>query len=152
MDYSLVTTLYIFISGLDVNQDKSMAYWNIKKKRQKPKWTKEFRQKWVKDGELAKLLGVVFGLNLNSKEVDAFMIEIFQIKHRYQSTFHFPLTSKAIVINSASAIWFFIKVWGGTKKTIKKCKTLLKNFQWGRNDHHAIAKVDWEDCCAHKNI
>jgi hypothetical protein len=60
-----------------------MAYWNNKKKNQKPKWTKEFRWKWVKDGELVKLLGMTFGLNLDSKEVDVFLIENLQKKHRY---------------------------------------------------------------------
>ncbi len=49
----------------------------------KPKWTKEFRRKWVKDGELVKLLGITFGLNLDSKEVNVFLIENLQKKHRY---------------------------------------------------------------------
>jgi hypothetical protein len=37
----------------------------------------------MKDGELAKLLGVAFGLNLDSKEVNVFLIENLQKKHRY---------------------------------------------------------------------
>jgi hypothetical protein len=37
----------------------------------------------VKDGELVKLLGMTFGLNLDSKEVDVFLIENLQKKHRY---------------------------------------------------------------------
>jgi hypothetical protein len=33
-----------------------MAYLNSKKERQKPKWTEEFRWKYVKDRELVKLM------------------------------------------------------------------------------------------------
>jgi hypothetical protein len=38
------------------------------------------------------------------------------------------------------------------KKVIKKCKILLKNFLWVEKVHHARVKVNWGDCCAHKNI
>jgi hypothetical protein len=37
----------------------------------------------VKDGELVKLLGVPFGLNLNTKEVDVFLIEKLWKKLKY---------------------------------------------------------------------
>ncbi len=108
----------------------------------------------MKDGELAKLLGVPFGLNLDTKEVDAFLIEKLQKKLRHWNILHLPLVGRAIVINSVSAstLWFFIRVWGGTKKVIKKCKTLLNFFLWAGNGHHAKTRVNWGDCCAHKNI
>jgi hypothetical protein len=43
----------------------------------------------VKDGELIKLLGVPFGLNLDTKEVDAFLIEKLQKKLRQLEHFSF---------------------------------------------------------------
>jgi hypothetical protein len=68
----------------------------------------------VKDGELIKLLGVPFGLNLNTKEVDAFLIEKLWKKFKYYNTFHLPLIGRVVVINFvlASTLWFFIRVWG----------------------------------------
>ncbi len=64
----------------------------------------------MKDEELVKLSGMTFGLNLDSKEVDLFLIENLQKKHKYLSTLHLPFIGKVVVINLASVLWFFIKV------------------------------------------
>lgn len=54
-----------------------MAFWSRKKEKQKPSWVEEFRWKWDKDKELTKKLNVSFGLNLDIKEVDDFLVEFF---------------------------------------------------------------------------
>jgi hypothetical protein len=68
----------------------------------------------AKDGELVKLLGVPFGLNLNAKEVDIFLIEKLWKKLKYCNTIHLPLIGRVVVVNFvlASTLWFFIKVKG----------------------------------------
>ncbi len=68
----------------------------------------------AKDGELVKLLGVPFGLNLNAEEVDVFLIEKLSKKLKYYNTIHLPLIGKVVVVNFvlASTLWFFIKVKG----------------------------------------
>jgi len=68
----------------------------------------------AKDGELVKLLGVPFGLNLNAKEVDIFLIEKLWKKLKYYNTIHLPLIARVVVVNFvlASTQWFFIRVKG----------------------------------------
>ncbi len=70
----------------------------------------------MKDGELVKLLGVPFGLNLNAKEVDVFLIEKLSKKLKYYNTIHLPLISRVVVVNFvlASTQWFFIREGGGS--------------------------------------
>ncbi len=68
----------------------------------------------MKDGELVKLLGVLFGLNLNAKEVDFFFIEKLWKKFKYYNTIHLPFIGRVVVVNFvlASTQWFFIRVLG----------------------------------------
>jgi hypothetical protein len=54
-----------------------MAYWSSKKEKQEPSWVEEFRWKWDKDKKLTKKIVVPFGLNLDIKEVDEFLVEFF---------------------------------------------------------------------------
>jgi len=72
-----------------------MAYKSSKKDKQKPKWIKEFRWKWAKDGELVKLLGVPFGLNLDTKEVDFFFLE------NYEKNLHIMALSICVLLISS---------------------------------------------------
>ncbi len=43
---------------------------------------------------------------------------------------------------------FFINVWERSKKVVKRCKTMLRNFEWQRQR----ARVNWTDCCACKAV
>ncbi len=47
-----------------------------------------------------------------------------------------------------SCLWFFLSVWGGSKKVIKTCKVLMRNFLQGGGEFNIRAKVPWEDVCA----
>jgi hypothetical protein len=53
-----------------------------------------------------------------------------------------PLIRKVMIINLiiVSTLWAFIIVWGGSTKAIKKCKTLLKFFQWSSGEHQVSVK------------
>jgi hypothetical protein len=50
-------------------------------------------------GRLLNYLGVHFGLNLDTKEVDAFLIEKLQKKLRHWNTLHLPLVGRVVVVN-----------------------------------------------------
>jgi hypothetical protein len=57
----------------------------------------------VEEGErwgACKLLRVPFGLNLDTTEMDVFIIEKLQKKLNYWNNLHLPLASTTIVINS----------------------------------------------------
>jgi hypothetical protein len=43
--------------------------------KEKLNWDKELKQSWENEGDLFKLIGIPFGLNLEVKEVDEFLVE-----------------------------------------------------------------------------
>jgi hypothetical protein len=43
--------------------------------KEKLNWDKELKQRWANEGNLSKFLGIPFGLNLEVKEVDEFLVE-----------------------------------------------------------------------------
>ena len=70
----LVRLLKLFseASGMEINWEKSSAYW-FDKFTHKPIWLNGYGWKWAEDGDLSKLLGTPFGLNLDTKDVDHFL-------------------------------------------------------------------------------
>ncbi len=62
-NYNSATKQFPFYKwiGCQLEQIHGLLEQQAKKERQKPKWTKEFKWKWVKDGELVKLLAVPLG-------------------------------------------------------------------------------------------
>jgi hypothetical protein len=77
---------------------------------------------------LSKLFGVSFNLDLDVNDVDEFFIEQLYKMLRFWNCFRMPLAKMIVNLILTSMLWFFITIWGGSKKNIKKCKTLLKNF------------------------
>jgi len=77
-------------------------------------------------------------------------------KLKYWTFFHL-LVGKHLVVNSilSSSLWLFFSLWVGSKKAIKKCKSMPNNFLWGRGEHHTPTRVNcsmiivhngkWED-------
>ncbi len=43
--------------------------------KEKLNWDKELKQRWANERDLSKLLGIPFGLNLEVKEVNEFLVE-----------------------------------------------------------------------------
>jgi hypothetical protein len=66
----------------------------------------------VKKGELSKLLGAPFGLKLDVKEIDEFLVKKIHKQQNIWSTLHLSLARKVILVDStlASTLWFFISV------------------------------------------
>lgn len=52
--------------------DKSSAYW-FDNYTHIPTWLANYGWKWVEEGDLSKLLGTPFGLNLNTHDADKFL-------------------------------------------------------------------------------
>lgn len=77
---------------------------------------------------LSKLFGASFNLDLDVNDVDEFVIEKLFKMLRFWNFFRMPLAKMIINLILTSMLWFFITIWGGSKKTFKICKTLLKNF------------------------
>jgi hypothetical protein len=70
----LVRLLKVFseTSGMEINWEKSSAYW-FDKFTHKPVWLNGYDWQWAEEGDLSKLLGTPFGLNLDTKDVDQFL-------------------------------------------------------------------------------
>jgi hypothetical protein len=49
-------------------------------------------------------------------------------------------------------IFHFISIWEGTKKAIRKCKFLFRNFLWAGGDQCLKTRVNWFYCCTNKDI
>lgn len=54
---------------MEINWEKSFAHW-FDKYTHKPKWLAGYNWRWAKKGDLSKLLGTPFGLNLNTLDMD----------------------------------------------------------------------------------
>ena len=70
----MVRILQVFsaASGMEINWEKSSAYW-FDRFTHKPEWLNEYQWQWATEGELSKLLGTPFGLNLKTLDVDQFL-------------------------------------------------------------------------------
>lgn len=51
-------------SGLLFNWDKSLGYWHSEDPQGQPQWTNQLRISWAAEGNMGKLLGLIFGLSL----------------------------------------------------------------------------------------
>jgi hypothetical protein len=100
------------------------------------------------------MFGTPFGLGLDDKEVDTFLIKKIHKKLKFWNMVHLPIMGQVVIVKFvlASTLWFFINIWGGTKKAIRKCQFLFQKNLWARSDQRAKARVKWFDCCASKDI
>lgn len=55
--------------GMEINWDKSCAYWFDKYTR-KSGWLTWYNWKWAEEGDLSQILGTPFGLNFNTSDID----------------------------------------------------------------------------------
>ena len=54
---------------MEINWETLCAYW-FHKFMHKPEWLARYDWKWAEEGDLSKLLDTLFGLNLNTPNVD----------------------------------------------------------------------------------
>lgn len=88
------------------------------------------------------------------EDVDQFLVDKVKVKLKYWSSTHLPLARITLVVNKVliSSLWYFIKVWVGTKKILCKIKALLCNYLWYGVENAARAWVRWDDCTIPKKV
>ncbi len=61
------------------------------------------------------MFGTPFGLGLDDKEVDNFLIEKIHKKLKIWNMIHLPIASRTIIVNFVLTLtlWFLVSVWGG---------------------------------------
>jgi hypothetical protein len=149
---SLTRLLHLFwlATGLQMNWGKSIGYYFDRG--DPPAWLRDFECSWAAPGELAKLLGAPFGIELSTEDIDQFLIEKIELKLHYWTTLRLSLAARAVVVNMVllSTLWYFITLWGGSLKATRIIKSNLMNFLWSGSTHRTRVRVNWSDCCAPK--
>ncbi len=81
-------------------------------------------------------MGTSFELNVDTKEINQFLVNRLQKKLKYLYSMHIPLTKTITIVKYIFflVLWYFTNVWVGTKQVIKKCRALMCNFLWFRGD------------------
>jgi hypothetical protein len=107
---------------------------------------RNFTWKWAREGNLSKLLGIIiFSLNLDVKEVSEFLVKKIQKKLKYWSSLHLHLDRRVLIVNAILVLHFgFLLLFGGgaLKKAVKRCVSMLHNFQWVGGKHHTRARIN----------
>lgn len=82
-----------------------------------PKWLARLAE----EGDLSKLLWTMLGLNLNTPNVDQSLYAKIPKKLELHEL---SLVGMVVICNQVllSASWFFINVWGGCNKILRKIK------------------------------
>jgi hypothetical protein len=101
-----------------------------------------------------KLFSTLFGLSLGLADVDKFLLEKVQHKLNYSASKKLTLVRRKVIVNNIllSSFWYFVSVWGGTKKGIFKNNHFLKNYLWARLNHNCKFRVTWDQCCGKKKM
>ena len=145
-----ILNLFKSPSGLEINWSKSHAYWWSSSR--KPTCILKMGLQWAEKGDVSKLLGTPFGLDLQSEDLDNFVTRRIHAKlHQWSST-KFSLAGRALIVKQVllSSLWFFFSLWGGTVRTLAKIKALLRNYLWSNTEHSTRTRVNWRDGCVKK--
>ena len=140
-------------SDMEIIWEKSSAYW-FDKYTHKPEWLNKYNWQWAEEGDLFKLLGIPFGLNLNTHDIDNFLYQkIAKKKLDYRSTMELSLAGRTVICNQVllSTLWFFITVWGGSNKILNKIRGAIRNYLWSVKEQLTRTRASWRECCLKKN-
>ena len=101
---------------------------------------------------MSKLLGTPFGLNLNTQDVDQFLYAKIAKKIDYSSTMKLSLAGRVVICNQVllSTLWFFITVWGGSNKILRRIRGAIRNYLWSGKEQLTRTRVSWQECCMRK--
>jgi hypothetical protein len=140
---------FCLASGLVLNWQKSSAYWKGEANTPRPAWTDLLGVIWARDDEVSKLLGTPFGMNINSGDVDKFLLDRVNKKLEYWCKLKHKSIGRAVVVNSVllSSTIFFVSIWGGTLAGLKRIQAILHNYLWGGKPTLARKKIAWLQCC-----
>lgn len=64
------------------------------------------------------------------------------------------LVGRAVIVNQvllSTSLWFFINIWEGLGKILRKFCNNLKNFLWAGKDQRARTRVACNVCCKKKS-
>ena len=144
---------FCLATGLVLNWTKSNDYWKQKGGVDRPPWTDMLGITWADVEGVSKLLGAPFGLSLATKDVDSFLLDKLSKKLVHWSSTKLNPTGRSIVANSVllSSTFFFFSIWGGSKKGVKKIKSVIMNYVAGGKLQRARVRVSWPQCCQPKN-
>ena len=108
---------------------------------------------WADEEGVSKLLEAPFGLSLATKDVDSFLFDKLTKKLVHWSTTKLNPTSRSVVANSVflSSTFFFLSIWGGSRKGVKRIKFAIMNYIAGGKMQRVRIRVSWQQCCQPKN-
>ena len=49
-----------------------------------------------------------------------------------------------------STLWFFITIWGGSNKVLRKIRGAIRNYMWSGKEQLTRTRVSWQECCFKK--
>ena len=138
-------------SGMEINWEKTFAYW-FDQYTHKPIWLNGYDWIWANEGDMSKLLGTTFGLNLRTRDVDEFIYRRISKKFDYWSSMRLSFAGRVVICNQVflSTLWFFITVWGGSNKILGKIRGTIRNYLWSSNEQLTRTRVSWRECCLRK--
>lgn len=131
---NLINCLGLFCRGssLVLNWQKSWGYWKHGKgaRHPRPNWTNRLGVTWVDNGDISKLLGTPFGLDMTSNDVNEFLLAKVRKKLLHWCQAKVNVTGRGVVVNSVllSSMFFFLVIWGGTKAGVKKVRIPTQNY------------------------
>ena len=144
---------FCLATRLVLNWSKSSGYWKQKGNVDRPPWTDMLGISQADEEGVSKLLGAPFGLSLTTKDVDVFLFDKLSKKLIHWSTTKINPIGRSIVANSVllSSTFFFLSIWGGSKKGVKKVKSAIMNYVAGGKLQRARIRVSWHQCCQTKS-
>ena len=144
---------FCLASGLELNWTKSNAFWKGAVGNPKPSWIELIDVTWADDDDVGKLLGSIFGMNMCAQDTDKFLKDKIVKKLQYWcGTKQVYVTGRGVIVNGVllSTTYFFLSVWGRTKKGILS-KILIGQLFWGSTMFRSRAKVARSQCCQQKD-
>ena len=141
----LLETFYL-ATGLVLNWTKSSGYWKQRGGVARPPWTDMLGITWANEEGVSKLLGAPFGLSLATKDVDSFLLDKLSKKLVHWSTTRLNPIGRSIVANSVflSSTFFFLSIWGGSRKGVKKIKSVIMNYVARGKLQRTRIRVSWQ--------
>jgi hypothetical protein len=135
------------VAGLEINWTKSHAYWQADVLR--PPWTNNLQWQWTDPGAMSKLLSTIFGIDLETYDIDKFLMGKIRKKLSYWTTTHLSLSGRVTIINQVllATLWYFITAWHGSRGVLRKITSLMRNFLWSNKEYKTRIRVNWDDCC-----
>lgn len=102
--------VFMEVLGMEINWNKSCVYW-FDKFTHKPEWLAGYNWIWAQECDLSKLLGTLFGLNLNIPDVDQFLYSKISRKLDYWSSMKLSLAGRVTICNHVllSTLWFLLQ-------------------------------------------